>query len=433
MISELCELIKDLKIFNRARIRYLKKCFTNHNENGKNIFIVLDNVDHYGRSTQERIFSLAAKLQDNLNVSVIMSARDYTVPVLFRHYPLAAFAPRFLHLANPNPKTMVKLRIDYIFESGIIDKIFNISEKDEIEIEHLGKTIKLNRDYVKKQIELILDSVLDNEEILLYLEKLSDYDIRSMLEMIRIVLSSGYLQPEHRDDIESIKFRDFLRALMCGNNPYYLPDDPSTKVVNIFDNSEPNFCGNNLIRLRTLQSIKVFGNNALISDVLDFMKKLGYSRQRVRKTLQDLFDYDLVESSYYEGRDIAEDNIQTIKLTKSGYFFLDYVVFNDIYLDEIKNGTYIDEDTLKQVRDLSKKGKNKAFSGINRLGYRLSSTSLFIEYLLKEEKKEATLIIESKNALSINNYEKVSPLITAIKDNYMETTYHLLRAFTSKK
>ena len=97
LLIKIDQFVSNLKLFNRARIRYLNKA-------GKKIFLVIDNVDHFGRKTQEKIFGLSTALMADFQCGIIMSARDYTVPFAFRHMPLSAYEPRFLHLALPDAK-----------------------------------------------------------------------------------------------------------------------------------------------------------------------------------------------------------------------------------------------------------------------------------------------------------------------------------------
>ena len=192
-------------------------------------------------------------------------------------------------------------------ETDYVEKIFNILGKDRIEvIAPSGSRIIFEKPHLKREFNIILNALLNIERIVDMLQNLSDYDMRALLKMVRVVLSSGYLFPEERERRDEVREGDFLRAMMRGNNPYYFPDDESAMVLNLFDDNNPIFEGNNLIRLRALQAISTFGKKALVNDILKFMVSLGYAEDRVNDVLQLLIDFDLIESPYHEGNNIKK-------------------------------------------------------------------------------------------------------------------------------
>lgn len=407
ILSKVDKFVENKAAFNRARIRRVQ-------ETGKKIFIVLDNVDQFGKRTQEKVFSLSVKLIDDLQTSIIMTCRDYTLPTAFRHSPLAAFQPRFLHLALPDSRGIIQKRIAYLFETNYLEKIFKVFGRDQIKIDApSGHHYVFDKANLQKEFSTIVDALLVSEEIEAMLLSLSDYDMRAMLYMIRVALSSGYLFPEDRERRETVKDRDFLRAIMCGNNPYYFPDDPSTLVLNLFDDGDPLFDGNNLIRLRTLQAIQVFGEKAAVNDVLRFMQSLAYPEEKVRRVLDVLMKRDLIESPYYEGSDIVRDDIRIVKLTHSGRYYLQQLIFNPIYLQEIKSATYFESDCVKVLESYIEQGR-KASTKKERIAARLEATKVFIELLKVEEDAEKTRIFGSGSPVAVTNYEKIEKATPAM-------------------
>ena len=425
LVNKIDELIKDVKIFNRARIKYLRE------KKNKNIFIVIDNVDHYGRTVQEYIFSLSTKLLNELSSNIIMSARDYTVPSIFRHIPLSAFEPRFLHLALPDTKALLQKRISYLFETNFIDKIFNIIGKNQIEVySPTGTKYIFDKKTLEKEFENVLQALLKDKDIIYMLETLSDYDMRAMLKMVRVSLSSGYLLPDDREDTNCVRARDFLRAIICGNNPYFFPNDPSSMVINLFDNGEPNYEGNNLIRLRTLQTIKVLGDNAGVHDVIRFMKLMGYAEERIIEILQLFMNVDLIESPFYEGTDIRKDNVQIVKLTYAGEFYLSKLISYDIvyatYIDEIKNATFLDQSYIREISEYLNMGKSKEISKKERIESRLLATELFIKALRKEEDLESQRI--HRNPEAYDHYDALKDTISNLYKNFLKAKENILNS-----
>ena len=166
LLIKIDQFVSNLKLFNRARIRYLNKA-------GKKIFLVIDNVDHFGRKTQEKIFGLSTALMADFQCGIIMSARDYTVPFAFRHMPLSAYEPRFLHLALPDAKKVIQKRVEYLLETDYVEKIFNILGKDRIEvIAPSGSRIIFEKPHLKREFNIILNALLNIERIVDMLQNL---------------------------------------------------------------------------------------------------------------------------------------------------------------------------------------------------------------------------------------------------------------------
>jgi len=420
VFTKIDSLVSDTKVFNRARLRYL-------NSIGKKIYIVIDNVDHFGRKTQERIFGLSTKLMNELGNSIIMSARDYTLPSAFRHVPLSAFEPRFLHLALPDTSGILQKRISHLFESDFIGKIFKIVGKDQIEIYAAsGVRYVFDQNNLHREFQTIMDALLGGDKIVDMLENLSDYDMRAMLKMVKVALSSGYLFPDDREKRDRVRARDFLRAIMCGNNPFYFPNDPSCMVLNVFDNGEPDYSGNNLLRLRSLQTMKACGDNAALEEVVDYMESLGYHKERVKKVLQLLIEWDLVESSYHEGSNIERDDIKVLKLTFAGQYYLNNLIYNDIYLGEVKNSTYLDNDFLEKIMTSMAKGRDSSLAREDRILNRLNATELFIEFLRRAEEEEEKNIKSRGQPISLTNYEQINGITAKIEREFAGITDRIL-------
>lgn len=410
LIPMVSSFIDNTEIFNRARIRYLLK-------SNKSVIIAIDNADHFGRKTQEKIFGLGSALMAQLRVNIMISARDYNFPFVFRHATLSPYEAILIHLSLPDAKDIIKKRIEYILKSKYIEKIFNIFRKDKIEIvSPSGIRSIFTKDSLEKQLNQIFDSLLSEINIKL-LRNISNNNMRIMLEMIRVALSSGNLLPGEREDTKSVKRNDFLRAIICGSNQYYFPDDEKITILNIFDNNEPNFEGNNLIRLRILQSIDFFGKEALIQDVLEFLTSIGYPESKVKKTMQKMLSFNLIESANNEGDNIDKDNITTLRLTRTGIFYLNELIFDPVYLQEIKNSTILEETYIEVIESYMNEGK-VAKEKVDRIKARLEATKVFIEALGSEEEIESHRIENITDPSAKINYKKIDKISEKISRTY---------------
>jgi len=298
--------------------------------------------------------------------------------------------------------------------------------KDRIEvIAPSGARWTFDKAYLQNEFRIILNALLNTEKIADMLQNLSDYDMRAMLKMVRVALSSGYLFPEERDRRDDVREGDFLRAIMCGNNPYYFPDDESAMVLNLFDDNNPNFEGNNLIRLRTLQAINLFGKKAWVSDVLKFMDSLGYSEDKVKDVLQLLINFDLIESPYHEGSNIRKDNIEVLKLTFAGYYYLNDLIFNPVYLQEVKNATYLESTYTDVIATYIEQGK-KAATKQERVSSRLKATKIFLDALEQEENLEEQRIKNIGMPECLINYGKIEKVAKKIQARFKEISNRII-------
>ena len=140
------------------------------------------------------------------------------MPKAYRHLALSAFQPRFLALSLPDTKELISKRKNYLLEHpAIIEKVYKLTKKDEIQITQRGKTWSIKLVDLKARMELVLDSFL-SPDVIHMLENLSNYDFRYLLKTVNVALSSGYLYPEdgakRRKDLNEY---DLLRAVILGN------------------------------------------------------------------------------------------------------------------------------------------------------------------------------------------------------------------------
>jgi len=300
-----------------------------------------------------------------------------------------------------------------------IEKFFKVIGKNEI-IETLPSGIRYSFKYdeLKKELYDVLNSFL-SKEIVECLEKISNYNLRSMLTMARVALSSGYLYPiERQAKWAKVRRYDFIKAVMLGNNQYYFPKNPGI-IINLFENEEKEIDGNNLIRLRVLQSFQIIGENCYIEDIYKTLEDINYKRNRVKKVLQYFLNCDLIESKYYEGYDLEKHKIKFLKLTYSGKFYLDDLIKDIVYFENIKHSTYIDQDYNELVEEYAKNG----ITTKERIENRFMSTLAFLEALKEEEKEEEKRV---KNKHSVDLYKKFPKIIDELINKFQDFSLKII-------
>ncbi|MBU1056062.1 MAG: hypothetical protein KKC46_19885 [Proteobacteria bacterium] len=378
-LNDILKNIRNKRAFNAARIRYITNVIN------KKVYLIFDNVDHYSLDFQNRAFGVGSGLRAEYNCPIIMTTRSYTVPTALTHSWISAYQPRFLNLSSPNIKELLKKRIDYALSSTVIKSLFEKIGKNEIQIESLsGKKLLFDIDSLNELLKFALDSLL-SEELLNFIERMAGGDYRYMLKMIRVALSSGYIYPEERQEkYSNIRYYDFLRAIMLGNNLYYVGDNPSTLIINLFDNEDKQSPFNNLIRLRTLQALDIFSNKVFVPKLIETMEVIGYPKDAVKSVLDLFLEAALVEAPHYEGTKI-NDHISFIRLTFKGREYLNSLCSETAYLDCIKHSSFMSEEYHNLMMELYEK---KDIAKANRIKNRLDSTEVFITYLIEQEEIE---------------------------------------------
>ncbi len=406
-VNDVLDIQKNKRFYNTARIKYIKEKYS------KAIFIILDNVDHHEKEFQESIFLLSKSLMTDFQCPFILTAREYTFPAAYRHIRLSAFQPRFLHLSSPDIKELINLRMNYVLKERTVEDLLVKNGNDYVMINTPHKEpFKLPLSELRARLSVILQSLL-SKEILHILQCLSDTDMRSLLKMVKVALSSGYLYPPERQErYTSVRPYDFLRAIMLGNNPYYRPKDPSTMILNLFENEEKNFDGNNLIRYRTLQCIDHLGDDVNIDDIYEFMKSIGYPKKKVQEVINKFLQLNLIESPYSEGYDA--EKMVFVKLTLTGRFYLEELIKEKEYFGALKQATYMEEEDYGRVVVLTK--ESKRLSKREWIEADLASTEAFIEFLEKEEEKERKRVdeisINNNYIQSVINYKRLESIST---------------------
>jgi DNA-binding MarR family transcriptional regulator len=419
--KEILNLKQNRHLYNIARIKFLTEKLQ------QRIFIVIDNVDHYDRNYQIEVFNICRTLMQDYHTPFILTTRHYTFPIAYKHIGLSSFQPRFLNLSFPNTKKMLEKRVDYLFKLNFENKVIAKIKRDFIKMFIRGRVEEVKITDLRERLNIILETLL-TEKIIEMLECLSNFDLRTLLKMVKIALSSQFIYPPERETKDEhhkkyVRHYDFLKAVMQGNNFYYDPTKGEATIIqNMFCIGDKTYEGNNLIKIRILQCLYCFGDKVHINKVYEFMESVGYTKERVKKVIKNFLQLDLIESSFNEGYDLDRDNIQFLQLTTTGKYYLKELIKEPSYLDTVKFATYINAKDYDDIFDILK--DIKKYSPQERIEARMLSTEAFIEYIRKEEERESQRIIERK--LDIKNYKKLYRISDILKSEYKELKEKIL-------
>lgn len=418
--NDILDLKRNQHLYNVARIKYLNRKLQ------KQLFIVIDNVDHHARDYQVAVFNICRTLMEDYGCPFILTTRYYTFPVAYKYIGLSSFQPRFLNLSLPDTKDMLKRRTDYLFQLNFEDTVKSKIKKDCIKVFIKGRVEEVRVGDLKDRLNKILDALL-TEKVMEMLLRLSDYDLRMFLKMVKIALSSQFIYPPEREARDRngemyVRYFDLLKAIMQGNNWYYDPTRRESLIIlNLFCTGDKGYDGNNLLRIRILQCLDCFGDNIYIGKVYEFMRSIGYEESRVKEEMEMFLQLDLVESPVNEGYDLKIHNIQFLQLTHAGKYYLRELIKEPTYLDTVKFATYIDPADYYNIFDILKGVKNDPEE---RKIARMLSTEAFINYIQKEEEREKERITERN--LNLENYKIIDTIYYKLKSSYDELKEKIL-------
>ncbi len=373
-LRDLLRFKNDKAYFNRRRLEFYQKITE------KRIVIVFDNVDHLtDPNAITDIYLTAQSIAISKAASIIITMRTYNAYGNAHHYDsYSAFNPRYLHLTLPDVTKMLEKRVKYALDKISVDgQIIRPSGP-------ISK-ITVSMPVIKDEVESLLSSFCD-AKIIETLKKLSFYDLREILRMAHRALASGHIYPRERRQFRPrIQVHDLINALILGNWEFFNPMDEQTLIINLFDDVCDCENGKLFLRIRLLDSIRILGANAARTiDIISIMKKIGFKESDTKRSLQFLIKHSLVSPLFPAGIDLDEDNITVVLLTQKGSFYLDTILKEPRYYENLKHSTYIDENFFSK---LDKLGHHSVYE-------RCKGTRVFIEYICQAEKDWETKVLD---------------------------------------
>ena len=349
----------DIRHFNKRRMQYSENRF------GRRIIVVLDNVDHIENNQKvQQLFVFAHSLALDNCCSIIITMRTYNVYGNVHHYdPYSAFNPRYLHLSLPDVSKMVDKRVEYALK--IINK--------EVQLPHSGDIkVSISSPLFREEIQGVLKSFATERNVAT-LKTIAYYDLRELLRMCHRALASGHLYPSaRRQNYPEVRTYDLIQALILGNWRYYNPEDETAAIINIFDDECPYEKGKVLIRIRLLQTVLILGARLVpVVRILASMENLGFDKEDVVNSLQKMIYHSLISPVYPTGLDIAKNTIRAVHLTQKGSYYLDTLIKEVRYYENMRFATYVEKDFWEVMSSYSETTDEERYKG----------TKIFLEFI----------------------------------------------------
>jgi predicted type IV restriction endonuclease len=347
--------------------------------------LIFDNADHFPKEFQESVFQYAQALYRTIKTCfVICPVTDRTIWQLSKHGPFQSYHYKAFYLPTPSTKEILQKRASFL-QAKI--QVTEPSQRDQY---FLTKGIRVSVQDLNAFVACIESIFIETDYISRLISSLCNYDIRRSLELTRKTLTSPHIAVD-----------DLIKTYLSQSNQIRIPPQKIKKAIFLGDYSQfsqednafvlnpytihSDQISSPLARLSILQTLKqkyaqtedadskYFEVNVLIN----YLEPIGLTRKVIKRHLELLFSYRLVES-YDPTNEILLDNTK-IKITPSGLMHIELGLDDLTFIEHvglatpIRTGQYLDNlRTLLQSKKLDREDWT-----------RISGT--FVKYLITQD------------------------------------------------
>ena len=355
----LISLIENNEYYIKSLAWYIRKI-------NQKLVLIFDNLDHhYDESYISRAIRIGQWFTHDYTSTTIIALRNYNMGMLLKNLT-HDLAPYNVTFDPPNLEYMFNKRLDFI--------------KREIK--------KLNT------LTYTIDDValLGQGEVFEMLKSASGNNHRIILEVVRHIFKSGYLFDKK---INKVRFNYIrvLRALLYENFKVFKPNNKRADSIlfNIFENEDPSYIGNWLIRLRLLQLLENKKTTVDEQIVIEEMAIFGYHETKTIELINNFSSLSEKLIERYTGKSIEGRQVNKVQISELGRLHLRLV--NQIeYIDAMRSATYLPNDVYEAVN--KSKLYPKEFNSVNQ---RIEEIYGYINFLLEKESIEFQSIKNNNN------------------------------------
>jgi len=365
------------------------------------IVLAVDNLDQhmYFQSKRQEFILDAHALAREVDVPLIITLRDTSFRTNNPLELLASFATAdYICLQNVPVEEILAVRFAHLATSLEQDTALDQVSRSFVRV--------LARQFDPSNPNPILKSLVSGASP--WIGNISNQSKRSALQSAKKALESKLIMQDGFDkNIRRVEELEVLRgsihgdklkrALLLHNSRFFDGDRSMTNVVNLFDCETPTWQVNNVFRLKVLQYLdRLKSEGTLLSALCDLMERVvgREHRFRIRTTLRILVEKGLIAVYLKNQTDDAMEYIMggaPIDLEKylncqgfithNGNFHITHLLYDLVYLEEMKFATYLDPVVYSAVFDEYTPGGPQP-----NMGSRIDSTRAFIRFLQRVEK-----------------------------------------------
>ncbi|MFP4547125.1 MAG: hypothetical protein ACLFQM_03265, partial [Fidelibacterota bacterium] len=350
-------------------IEHLKNSLTYICKNQqKQIITFIDNCDQRSDKDQETGFLIAQEFASSWPMTVFISLRPETFHRTKRESgALSGYHTKAFTIPPPRIDEVLKKRLK--FAQKITSGKIALS------------TLKSHNNFPKLHIllEILLYSLDNNNDLLNFLNNVSNENVRKSIEIIKKFLGSGHVDMEkildtyNRSGDYLIPLHELLRSVIFSDNVYYSP--LNSDIINVFDIRHPKSNEHFLLLILTALLDNYSKNNRnggfiSISETYSYLEGLGYLPEQIDSVLNFAYTKKLFEiSKKGDILDIESPDLK-IRATNLAVYHLKCLVCSFTYIDPMIVDTPI----------LDKKIKNKITDAFH-IADRLDQALIFKVYL----------------------------------------------------
>jgi hypothetical protein len=359
----------------------------------KGVVVVLDNTDQY-RALQEYCFTHAQQIARSLKCLVIISMREERFYASTIRGVLDAFQNSGFHLSSPSPQNVFLKRLDFV-QKLLADP----SRKGDILPPDTPSTELATVQTLVRNLSNEFRS--DKSHLASFLTACAHGNIRLALELFRGLLQSRYTNIDeitsHRDWTWQI--HQVLKPVMIPNRFFY--EESQSHVPNIFQLRSKRR-SSHFTALRILSSLATHAEMQGASfyplpQLFTDLSNRFHMEEDQKQALDMLLRYGLIESN--NRIDEYADSIDSIRATPYGSHIFGDLSSAFTYLDLISTDTAVfDARVCNELTMLAQEEyaiwQTDYFvraKRIDRVEKRIKKTLEFVDYLGREEEREAEL------------------------------------------
>lgn len=348
--------------------------------------IIIDNTDEFTLDFKIKVFQFCNSYRRKVKYCMLMfpvtdkSAWSFSKTDIFTIHQSRSF-----FLPTPSPREVFRKRIDFLnkklVSAGLKEK------KDYL----TSKGIRIELKDVTKFAQVLEDVFVENNFTAKTLGELTNYNIRSIMNLSRRIITSPVMRIEDLIasyvTTEPISYTKFIDALVRGDyEAYKVGTGDDFGVVSTFKvNSEKVYSP--LLVLRILALLKVTRlagrdveeRHLTIQSIVQYFEALGVDTVDIQKCLAEMAALRLIES-YDPSVSVMSDN-QKLAITYKGLAHYDLSTRNSVYFYQMAITTGItDPETVHNIRARYK--SNRPFGEVTAY-----IRKQFSNYLIREDAK----------------------------------------------
>lgn len=359
----------------------------------KGVVVVVDNTDQYP-TLQEYCFTRAQQIAHALQCLVIVSMREERFYASSIRGVLDAFQNSGFHLSSPAPENVFAKRLEYVQRLiGDEHRRWEFLSLDTPPAVVEAIRVLLRNFYSEFRTP---GSHLAN-----FLSACAHGNIRLALELFRGMIQSRYT---NIDEITTInnwtwQLHQVLKPVMIPNRFFY--EESESHVPNVFQLRSKKR-SSHFTSLRMLKALfeyaEIQGQAFLqLASLTTELSLRFHMEEDVRVALDTLLKFGLVESD--NRLDKYSDDIDAVRITAYGRYIHSDLVSAFTYLDLVSTDTALFESRVSaelsnlamSEYELWERSYTNGSARIERVEQRVKKTIEFVEYLEREEEREASI------------------------------------------